>query len=133
MKKSYKILIGIVVLVFALGIYRTSRDWMRGYFEVTSYPAGPALDGSYTIPLKITVYRIYPRESRGIYWMPWISDSPDPLVDCVIRDRCNWTCSYPEHAGREVRMGGCMEQNMLDTEWHRPVSAFVWWKYHLGL
>ena len=130
MKKSYKVIVGIVALVVALGIYRTSRDWMRGYFEVTSYPMGQMKDGSYTLPLNRSVYRIYPKERRAIYWLPGVVDSPRPLVDCNIKDRCNWTCSYPDHDG-EVQMGGCMEENM-DYKFFRPVSSFVWWKNHLG-
>lgn len=132
-KKKSKIILGIVLIIMLFVLLRPIKDWLRGYFEVTSYPVGQMEDGSYTLPLNRTVYRIYPKESRGIYWMPWVKASPEPLVDCVIRDRCNWACSYPDRAGREVRMGGCMEENMLDTEWYRPVSAFVWWKYHLGL
>jgi hypothetical protein len=130
MKRSYKILIGVVALMFALGIYRTSRDWLRGYFEVTSYPVGQWEDGTWSVPLNRTVYRVYPKERRAIYWMPGVIDAPSPLVDCIIKDRCNWTCSYPEHEG-EVQMGACLEENM-DYELLRPVSGFVWWKYHLG-
>lgn len=130
MRYPYKILVGIAVLMLALSIYRTSKDWFRGYFEVTSYPVGKMDDGTWTLPLNRTVYRVYPKENRAIYWLPGVINAPEPLVGCTIKDRCNWTCSYPEHEG-EVRMGGCMEESM-DYTFSRPVSSLVWWKYHLG-
>lgn len=126
-KTAVIVFVGFICLAVA---YRPLRDQLRGYFEITSYPVMKDDNGDWNVPLNRSVHRIYPKEHRAIYWSPWVRESPKELVDCIIRDPCNWQCSFPDHNG-VVTMEGCREPD--DEEYgFKFVSALSWWKYHYG-
>jgi hypothetical protein len=130
-KRSLSGIIVAALIITLILLYRPIRDGLRGYFEVTSYSVGRNSDGKFTLPLNPTTYRVYPSQKRAIYWNGG-DGVPDDLIECVVRDRCNWQCSFPDHSS-QIRMGDCMEGPKGFGElWEtRPVSWFVYWKYNL--
>ncbi len=46
-----------------------------------------------------TGYKVYPEQQRVVYWDEEKNDGPLPLVACVVRDKDNWTCQYPDGSG----------------------------------
>lgn len=123
---------GVVLLVVMLGFaLRPVRDWWRGYFEVTNCNVGQRDgDGVFTLPLTKDFYRVYPQERRAIYWSSNFG-TPSELINCVVRDRCNWQCEYPDHSGT-ISIEDCMVSNReVGHSWEiRSISCFTWWKYN---
>jgi hypothetical protein len=89
------ILIVISLVLFFAGAFGNGNE------KIVSYPAMKQPDGTLT-PLSKTTYRVNSLTQTIIYWMDLgtILDTPGKLVDCVVRDKKNWSGYYPDKSGR---------------------------------
>lgn len=127
--KNQKLIVGVAIVVLLL-LFRPIRDSVREYSVVTIYPIGKMNDGSWTLPLNRSRYRIYEDKNEVMYWLPGVIDAPRRLDNCVIRDRCNWSCPYSDGLG-DMSIEGCRGiNNELGTLPVRYTSGMHWWKLH---
>lgn len=107
-------LIGVIFIVLTM-MGCTSKSG-----EITVYPlrcTGSMKHGSCTgkwLPLNSTVYRVSEARQSVIYWMPDISESPNRLEKCVVRDVENWRCSYSDDSADLVMEGGSLSVHVND-------------------
>lgn len=103
----------------------------KNYFEITGYPVAENEDGHVT-PLNRTTYRVYPNENRSVYWMPDLNFPISELKECVIKDECNWNCSFPDDSGI-VAFRDCIQldtqSNTLIDSTFKYVSEKEWERY----
>ena len=104
---------GLIFLALLLGAGFLFFDWGFLHGEVTTYPT-MCLEETRKPPdcalmqLNRTTYRIDRQHKEVVYWLEHsvLRDELRKLDNCVIKDRTNWTCSFPDRSGKvHVRDG----------------------------
>jgi len=126
------LLIAVAIAVGAAWAF----DWALFSDEITLYPARcadsntPFDECKNVITLNRSTYKLNRQRAEAIYWYEtsW-GDDLKKLVDCKIRNRKNWNCSFPDGSGKiVVRNGKGVETN---PEARRLKHGYVRrWQWH---
>ena len=102
--------------------------------EVTVYSIFKDEKGK-PIRLNRQVYKAFPETQTVVYWFPGISEVPEKLAKCTVRDRLNWQCEYKDGSGKVVMTEGRIQEldsrnrSFKDTIY---VSQIRWWMIGFG-
>ncbi len=100
--------------------------------RVTVYPIWKTNEGT-LVPANRSVYKVFPETQTVIHWMPGISEVPDRLAKCSVRDRLNWRCEYPDGSGvLTMDNGSFSEESKQKTDFLGPTFTYTsrlnWWR-----
>jgi hypothetical protein len=69
-------------------------------------------------------YKISFDTQTVVRWWPGLSEIPERLVNCSVRDKNNWRCEHPDDPSSEIKMvDGRIVDDDPDTKY---VYSFVW-------
>jgi hypothetical protein len=98
------------------------------YFDgtVTVYPVGKLETDKQTRTLNRTSYKASFDTQTVVHWWPGLSETPERLVNCTVRDKYNWRCEHPANPSWEIKMvDGRIADRDPDPD-TRYVSSFYW-------
>lgn len=94
--------------------------------EITVYPILETKEYG-SIPLNRTVYKVFPETQIVIYWSPGVEEAPQRLKKCVVRNRQNWQCEYPDGSGMLTMSDG----NFKESAFVGNAKYVSWWKWYM--
>jgi len=122
------LVLGAVALVSGLFFAWPALDVAKN--QVTVYPVMMTAQGT-LVPLNRSVYKVFPETQTVIHWMPGISEVPDRLAKCSVRDRLHWRCEYPDGSAVLTMDGGVFSSESAQEDRERDISytsRLKWWK-----
>jgi hypothetical protein len=114
---------GIALLILAL---LTSCG---SYFDgtVTVYPVGKlSKTDKQTSALNRTSYRVSFDTQTVVRWWPGLSEIPERLVNCSVRDKYNWRCEHPDDPSSEIKM---VDGRIVDDDPDTKYVSSIYWHY----
>jgi len=132
MRKALRRLAGLAIAAVALvsGLFFAWPvvDAVRN--QVTVYPVMTTDQGT-LVPLNRSVYKVFPDTQTVIHWMPGISEVPDRLAKCAVRDRLHWRCQYSDGSAVLTMNDGALSSESTQGNRERDISytsRLTWWK-----
>jgi len=128
----------VVLLILAGFVLNGLIDGIWGK-EVTVYPVACDDVRSRTVCQVIgrTTYKVFTEQQRVVYWSEeasWLAPSvPTSLLDCVVRNKMNWVCRYPDGSGTVSMVGGKLEEPEPRLPGLRYIGKWRYWKLRLGV
>lgn len=102
-----RVVVAAIALIPVLFLLWPAFDGLGN--EVTVYPLFRSTDGEW-FPANRTVYKVFPETQTVVHWTPGVSEVPDRLSKCSVRDRNNWRCEYSDGSGVLVMEGGVFSE-----------------------
>jgi hypothetical protein len=97
--------------------------------QVTVYSVSKTDKG--LLPLNPTKYKVFPDSQVVIYWHPGSDFTGEKLVNCVVRDRLNWSGEYKDGSGKFMMVNGNFVQIFPVEEDVYYVSWWKWWYFQI--
>ena len=117
------VVLGYIVLIMVVLSFISCVDKFKN--QVTVYSVIKTDKG--LLPLNPTKYKVFPESQVVIYWHP-DSDLPgQKLVNCVVRDRLNWSGEFKDGSGKFMMVNGKFVQIFPVEEDIYYVSCWKWW------
>lgn len=102
--------------------------------QVTVYPV-TRIEVGRLLPLNRSVYQVFRETQTVIHWMPGISEVPDRLAKCSVRDRFHWRCEYTDGSGVLTMDGRRFESrptsNVVPSD-ITYITRLRWYALHLS-
>lgn len=114
-------------VVFLFFVWPVS-DMIRN--QVTVYPIFKTDEGK-IVPANPSVYKVFPETQNVIYWTPGVSEAPNRLTKCSVRDRLNWRCEYSDGSAVLIMENGSFSEELRQQS-HGPEFSYAsrlnWWR-----
>lgn len=115
--------LGYILLIMVVLSLISCIDQFKN--QVTVYSVSKTDIG--LLPLNPTIYKVFPESQVVIYWIPDSNSPVEKLVNCVVRDRLNWSGEFKDGSGKFMMVKGEFFQTFpVDKDIHY-ISKWKWW------
>jgi hypothetical protein len=117
------VILGYMLVVMVLLSLISCEDFINK--EVMVYPVSQTDKG--LLPLKRINYKAIAKQQTVIYWTHGSKSPDEKLVNCVVRDRLNWSGELKDGSAKFAMVNGKFSQTYPLDKNIRYVSKWKWW------
>jgi len=96
--------------------------------EITVYEAWFSKNGD-LFSLHKLKYKVSFDNQTVIYWWPESDNTPIKLVNCVVRDKTNWTGEFLDGSAKLSMVNGKITMNPPNDQFYLKQISFIHWLF----